>query len=107
MNRGDFGPIHLPKTLKVVAPGRYQVVNAFAASGAIGSALGTFGGTAPALNFSLPQDVFDQLKNEGLVAPTRIDLYNDALNPFASPANMPRYLSLLQRLAGVQVDDGT
>jgi hypothetical protein len=107
MNRGDFGPVYLPRTLKVVS-GKYQVVNGYAAPGGLaGFALGTFSvATGTPFNIAIPQDVLDQLKNEGLVTPTRIDLYNDALNPFSSPANMPRYLSLLQRLASADVNDG-
>jgi hypothetical protein len=108
MNRGDFGPVHLPKTLKVVSAGQYQVVNGYASSsGVAGFALGTFTNTAPpTLSFAIPQDVLDQLKSEGLVSQTRVDLYNDALNPFSNSANMPRYLSLLQRLAAIEVCEG-
>jgi hypothetical protein len=107
MNRGDFGHISLPKTFKIVSPGKFQIVNGFVSPAGAGFALGTFAGTVPAgLNFKIPQAVLDQLKNEGLVTATTVDLYDTARNPSSSPANMSRYMSLLQRLATVDVDDG-
>ena len=101
MNRGDFGHTHMPKTFRVATPGKFQVVNDD------GFALGTFAGAVPAaLNIAFPQGVMDQLKSEGLVTATTIDLYNTALDPLSSPANLTRYLSLLQRLAPADVNDG-
>ncbi|HSS08224.1 MAG TPA: hypothetical protein VLK83_13930 [Rhodanobacteraceae bacterium] len=100
MNRGDFGHTHMPKTFRVVAPGQFQVTNSS------GFALGTFAGAVPAaLNIAFPADVMDQLKAEGLVTATTIDLYNTALDPLSSPANLSRYLSLMQRLAPSDVSD--
>jgi hypothetical protein len=102
MNRGEFGHIHLPKTLSVVSAGKYQVVNAS------GVQLATFAGAAPmGLTIAIPQDVMDQLKSEGLVSPTAINLYDAALDPLSSSANLSRYLSLLQRLAPVEVTSGS
>ena len=108
MNRGDFGPVHLPKMLKIVAPGCYQILNGCGTSpGVAGFALGTFATSPPpALYFTIPPDVMTQLKNEGLVSESAIALYDDDRDPFESAANMPRYLALLQRLATVQVSDG-
>lgn len=111
MNRGDFGLIHMPKSLRIVAPGKYQVVNGFAAAGgAAGFALGTFGGAAPAaLGFKIPDATLAQLRREGLVTASKVDLYNDALSPFkvpASAANVQRYMSLLQQLLAVETNDG-
>lgn len=101
MNRGDFGHTHMPKTFRIVPPGKFQVVNDD------GFALGTFAGVVPtALNIAIPQDVMDQLKAEGLVTATTISLYNAALDPLTSFANLSRYLSLLQRLAPADVNDG-
>ena len=101
MNRGDFGHTHLPKTLRIVAAGKFQVVNASDA------ALATFAGAVPGgLTIAIPADVLDQLKNEGLVTPGAIALYNAALDPLTSSSNMSRYLSLLQRLAPADVTDG-
>lgn len=101
MNRGDFGHVNLPRTFRIVSPGKFQTVNG------TGFALGTFAGAVPAaLNFAIPQGVLDQLKSEGLVTPTTIDLYDTARNPSSSPANMSRYMSLLQRLAAIDVSDG-
>ena len=102
MNRGDFGHTHMPKTFRIASPGRFQVTNL------PGFALGTFSGAVPAaLSVAIPSDVLDQLKAEGLVTATTIDLYNTALDPLSSPANLSRYLSLLQRLAPADVNDGT
>jgi hypothetical protein len=107
MNRGDFGHVSLPKTFKLVSPGKYQIVNGFTSLAGAGFALGTFAGAVPVgLNLKIPQAVLDQLKNEGLVTTTTVDLYDAARNPSSSPANMSRYMSLLQRLAIVDVDDG-
>jgi hypothetical protein len=101
MNRGDFGHTHLPKTFRVVSLGKFQVVNDS------GFALGTFAGALPpALSIVIPDDVMTQLKGEGLVTPGSVDLYNTALDPLASSANLTRYVSLLQRLASAQVSDG-
>jgi hypothetical protein len=101
MNRGDFGHTYLPKTLRVVSGGKFQVVNASDA------ALGTFAATAPAaLTIAIPADVMDQLKDEGLVSAGAVALYNAALDPTTSFSNMSRYLSLLQRLAPADVNDG-
>jgi hypothetical protein len=101
MNRGDFGHTHLPKTLRIVAAGQFQVVNGADA------ALGTFGGPLPiALTIAIPADVMDQLNKEGLVTAGAVALYNTALDPLASSANMTRYLSLLQRLSPANVEDG-
>lgn len=102
MNRGDFGHTHLPKTLRIVSAGKFQVVNASDA------ALGTFAGVAPAaLTIEIPAAVMDQLKDEGLVTAGAIALYDAALDPLTSFSNMTRYLSLLQRLAPADVEDGT
>jgi hypothetical protein len=107
MNRGDFGHVSLPKTFKIVSSGKYQIVNGFTSPAGAGCALGTFSGSVPAgLNFKIPQAVLDQLKNEGLVTTTTVDLYDAARNPSSSPANLSRYMSLLQRLAMIDVDDG-
>ncbi len=108
MNRGDFSHTHLPKTFRIAAVGKYQALNGFVPqSGPAGSALGTFVGAAPvALNIAIPADVMTQLTNEHLVTPTAINLYDDALDPSLSAANLKRYLSLLERLAGAAVDDG-
>ena len=111
MNRGDFGLIHLPKTLRIVAPGKYQVVNGFTSAAGIGGfALGTFGGGAPAaLNIKIPDPTLAQLKHEGLVTTTKVDLYNDALSPFKTPtsaANVQRYMMLLQQLLLSDTNDG-
>ena len=90
----------MPKTFRIAAPGRFQVTNSS------GFALGTFAGAVPAaLNIAFPPDVMDQLKAEGLVTATTVDLYNTALDPLSSPANLTRYLSLLQRLAPSDVND--
>ena len=92
----------MPKTFRIVAPGRFQALNG------TGFALGTFSGAVPAaLNIAIPPDVMDQLKSEGLVTATAIDLYNTALDPLSSSANLSRYLSLMQRLAPADVNDGT
>ncbi len=100
MNRGDFGHTHLPKTLRIVSAGKFQVVNDSDA------ALGTFANVAPAaLTIAIPADVMDQLKNEGLVNAGAVALYNAALDPLTSFANMSRYLLLLQRLAPADVTD--
>ena len=100
MNRGDFGHTYLPKTLRIVAAGKFQVVNGSDA------ALGTFAGILPgALTVAIPTDVMDQLKNEGLVNAGAVALYNTALDPLTSFSNMARYLSLLQRLAPAEVTD--
>lgn len=102
MNRGDFGHTHLPKTLRIVSAGKFQVVNAEDA------ALGTFAGAVPAaLTIAIPSDVLDQLKDDGLVTAGAVALYNTALDPLTSFSNMTRYLSLLQRLAAADVNDGT
>ena len=107
MNRGDFGHVNMPKTFRIVSPGKFQIVNGYTSTAGTGFALGTFAGAVPAgLNFAIPQGVLDQLKSEGLVTTTTIDLYDAARNPSSSPANMSRYMSLLQRLATVDVDDG-
>jgi hypothetical protein len=107
MNRGDFGHVNLPKTFRIVSPGKFQIVNGFTSPAGAGFALGTFAGAVPAgLNFAIPQGVLDQLKNEGLVTTTTIDLYDAARNPSSSLANMSRYMSLLQRLATIDVSDG-
>jgi hypothetical protein len=101
MNRGDFGHTHLPKTLRIVPGGKFQVVNASDA------ALGTFAGAVPTgLTIAIPTDVMDQLKNEGLVTAGAVALYNAALDPLTSFANMSRYLSLLQRMSPSEVTDG-
>lgn len=100
MNRGDFGHTHLPKTLRIVSAGKFQVVNASDA------ALGTFAGAVPgALTIAIPADVMDQLKNEGLVTAGAVALYDAALDPLTSFSNMSRYLSLLQRLSPAPVTD--
>jgi hypothetical protein len=105
MNRGDFVHVQLPKTFRIVSPGRYETVNGFVSTSS-GFALGTFGGASTALNFSIPKTVIDQLAAEGLVTATTIDLYDNARDPAVSQANFDRYASLLKKLAGVQVDDG-
>jgi hypothetical protein len=105
MNRGDFVHVQLPKTFRIVSPGRYQTVNGFISTSS-GFALGTFTGSPTALNFSIPKSVLDELTADGLVTATTIDLYDDARNPVTSQANFDRYTSLLKRLAGAQVDDG-
>jgi hypothetical protein len=110
MNRGDFIAVHLPKSLRIAANGRYQVVNGFAQSTtthAAGFALGSFSGAAPAaLNIAIPPAVMTQLTREKLVTATSIDLYDDARDPLKSATNMTRYLALLQALAPASVDDG-
>ncbi|HJT98204.1 MAG TPA: hypothetical protein VJ696_07790 [Rhodanobacteraceae bacterium] len=108
MNRGDFGHVYLPKTFHVVSPGKYLVANGVTAfGGPSGTALGTFAGAAPAaLRFAIPQDVLDDLRMDGLVDATSVDLYDEARNPTASSANLTRYFSLLRRIAAVAVDDG-
>ena len=94
--------MYMPKTFRVVSPGRFQVTNE------PGFALGTFSSALPAaLSVAIPPDVFNQLKSEGLVTSTTIDLYNTALDPLSSPANLSRYMSLLERLAPADVNDGT
>jgi hypothetical protein len=101
MNRGDFGHTYLPKTLRIVSAGRFQVVNDSDA------ALGTFAGLVPAgLTIAIPADVMDQLKSEGLISTGAVALYNTSLDPTTSTANMQRYLSLLQRLSPAEVTDG-
>ena len=107
MNRGDFGHTYMPKTFRIVALGKYQAVNGVTSAGGAGFALGTFSAPAPAaLTITFPQDVIDQLKADGLVTPTAIALYDTALDPMSSSANLQRYLSLLQRLAPADVHDG-
>lgn len=107
MDRGDFGHVNLPKTFRIVSPGKFQIVNGCTSAAGTGFALGTFAGAVPpGLNIAIPQGVLDQLKNEGLVTTTTIDLYDAARNPSSSLANLARYMSLLQRLATVDVDNG-
>ena len=107
MNRGDFGHVNMPKTFRIVSPGKFQIVNGYTSPAGSGFALSTFAGAVPAgLNFTWPQGVLDQLKSEGLVTNTTIDLYDAALDPSLSMTNLSRYMSLLQRLATVDVDDG-
>ena len=107
MNRGEFGHVYLPKTFRIVSTGKFQTVNGFTSAAGTGFALSTFAGAVPmGLNFTIPQGVLDQLKSEGLVTATTIDLYNAALDPSLSIANLARYMSLLQRLATMDVDDG-
>jgi hypothetical protein len=101
MNRGDFGHTYLPKTLRIVSAGKFQVVNDSDA------ALGTFAGLVPtSLTIAIPADVMDQLKGEGLISAGAVALYDATLDPLASSANMQRYLSLLQRLSPAEVTDG-
>lgn len=100
MNRGDFGAVYLPHSLKLAANGTCRVVNK------TGSALGTVATLAAAgLRFAIPADVMSQLSADGLVTASSIDLYNETLKPTASTANMTRYLSILQRLVPVPVTD--
>jgi len=100
MNRGDFGAVYLPHSLKAAANGTYRVVNK------AGAALGTVSAMAvSSLRFAVPADVLSQLSADGLVAAGSIDLYNEALKPTASPANMNRYLAILQKLVPVPVSD--
>ena len=107
MNRGDFGHVILPKTLRIAAAGKHQIANGYTSTSGSGFALSTFAGTVPTgLNFTIPQGVLDQLKSEGLVTNTTVDLYDAARDPSLSIANLSRYMSLLQRLATVDVDDG-
>jgi len=107
MNRGDFGHVNMPKTFRIVSPGKFQIVNGYTSAAGAGFALSTFAGAVPAgLNFTIPQGVLDQLKSEGLVTTTTIDLYDAASDPSLSMTNLSRYMSLLQRLATVDVDDG-
>jgi hypothetical protein len=105
MNRGDFVHVQLPKTFRIVSPGRYQTVNGFVSTSS-GFALGTFSAAPTPLNFTIPKSVLDDLTADGLVTATTIDLYDDARNPVTSESNFNRYVSLLKRLASVQVDDG-
>lgn len=100
MNRGDFGAVYLPKRLTVVTANTYQVANATDCP--LGSVSASMIST---LTFTIPKAVIDQLTSEGLVTATTIDLYNAALSPTASSANMNRYLALLQQLIPVQVSD--
>lgn len=107
MNRGDFGHVNLPKTFRIVSPGKFQIANGYTSTSGTGFALTTFAGSVPAgLNFTIPQGVLDQLKSEGLVTNTTVDLYDALRDPSLSIANLSRYMSLLQRLATVDVDDG-
>jgi hypothetical protein len=110
MNRGDFIAVHLPKTFRIVANGRYQVVNGCTqttTTHVAGFGLGSFSGAAPAaLNIAIPPAVLSQLTNEKLVTATAINLYDDARDPSKSAANMARYLALLQALAPADVNDG-
>ncbi|HVT31769.1 MAG TPA: hypothetical protein VHE32_03940 [Rhodanobacteraceae bacterium] len=105
MNRGDFVHVQLPKTFRIVSPNKYQTVNGFVSTSS-GFALGTFAAAPAALNFTIPKSVLDDLAADGLVTATTVDLYDDARNPVASQSNFDRYVSLLKRLASVEVDDG-